>query len=64
MKDQVIEFLKEFKDFFAWDYKKMPGLSREMVEIKPPINLGKRPVKQMPKRFAPEVLSKIKVEIE
>ena len=42
----------------------MPGLSKEMVEIKLPINPGKRPIKLMPRRFAPEVLSKIKVEIE
>ena len=33
MKDQVIEFLKEFRDCFAWDYNEMHGLSREMVEI-------------------------------
>ena len=64
MNDQVIELLKEFRDCFVWDYNEMPGLSREMVEIKLPISPGKRPVKQMLRRFAPEVLSKIKVEIE
>ena len=64
MKGKVIELLKEFKDCFAWDYSEMPGLSRDMVEMKLPINQGRRPVKQMPRRFAPEVLSKIKTEIE
>ena len=38
IKDQVIKLLKEFKDCFAWDYNEMSGLSREMVEMKLPIN--------------------------
>jgi hypothetical protein len=42
----------------------MPGLSREMVELKLPIKAGKKPVKQLPRRFAPEIMSKIKEEIK
>jgi len=37
----------------------MPGLSREMVELRLPIHPDKKPVKQTPRRFAPQVLSKI-----
>jgi len=61
-KDRIVELLNEYKDCFAWDYK--PGLSREMVEHKLPIRLDKKPVKQIPRRFVPQVLSKIKEEIE
>jgi hypothetical protein len=42
----------------------MPGLNREMVELRLPIKAGKKPVKQLPWRFAPEIMSKIKEEIE
>jgi len=62
--DRIVELLKEYKDCFTWDYNEIPGLSREMVELKLPIRTGKKPVKQIPKRFAPQILSKIKEEIE
>ncbi|XP_027368832.1 uncharacterized protein LOC113874822 [Abrus precatorius] len=64
VKDQLIKLLREFKDCFAWDYDQMPGLSRELVEHRLPIRPEKRPVKQPPRRFAPEILPKIKEEIE
>ena len=56
--------LKEFKDYFAWDYDEMPGLDRKVVELQLPIRHGKKSVKQTPRRFASEVLSKIKTEVE
>jgi hypothetical protein len=31
-KDAIIKLLKEYVDCFAWNYRKMPGLSRELVE--------------------------------
>lgn len=34
------------------------------MELRLPIRPNKRPVKQMPRRFAPEVMSKIKEEIK
>ena len=42
----------------------MPGLNRDLMELKLPIKLGRKPVKQTPRFFAPEILSKIKQEIE
>ena len=42
----------------------MPGLDRSLVEMQLPIMEGKKPVKQTPRRFAPEILSKIKEEVE
>ncbi|KAK2407622.1 hypothetical protein QL285_043225 [Trifolium repens] len=64
LKGKLVLLLKEFSDCFAWDYNEMPGLSREMVELKLPIKVGKKLVKQLPRRFAPEIMSKIKEEIE
>ena len=52
LKSEVISLLKEFKDCFAWDYNEMPGLSRDLVELKLPIKAGKKPVKQSPRHFA------------
>jgi len=62
--DRIVELLKEYKDCFAWDYNEMPGLSRKLVELKLPIRPGKKPIKQIPRRFAPQILPKIKEEIE
>ncbi|KAK2416228.1 hypothetical protein QL285_038643 [Trifolium repens] len=64
LKGKLVLLLKEFSDCFAWDYNEMPGLSREMVELKLPIKAGKKPVKQLPRRFAPDIMSKIKEEIK
>ena len=61
---KIIQLLKEFKDCFAWDYDEMSGLDRKVVELQLPIRPGKKPVKQTPRRFAPEVLSRIKTEVE
>jgi hypothetical protein len=63
-KDQIVELLKEYKDCYAWDYNEMSGLSRKVVELKLPIRPDKKPVKQIPRRFAPQILPKIKEEIE
>ena len=56
--------LREFKDYFAWAYDEMSSLRRELVEHRLPLKPHVRLVKQAPRRFTPEVLSKIKEEIE
>src|SRR3954469_19996386 len=37
LKATVIKILKENRDCFAWDYDVMPGLGRDLVELKLPI---------------------------
>ncbi|WJX50210.1 hypothetical protein P8452_36545 [Trifolium repens] len=64
LKAKVVQLLLEFKDCCAWDYNEMPGLSRKLVEHELPVRTDKKPVKQLPRRFAPEITSKIKEEIE
>ena len=63
-KNELITILTEYKDCFAWEYDEMPGLNRDLVEHRLPLKPNVRPVKQAPRRFASEVLSKIKEEIE
>jgi len=55
-RDRIVELLKEYKDCFAWDYNKMLGFKREVVELKLPIRPDKKPLKQIPRRFAPQIL--------
>jgi len=44
-KVQIVELLKKCKDCFAWDYNEMPGLNRDVVELKLPIRPDKKPMK-------------------
>lgn len=39
LRQKFIELLKEFKDYFAWDYGKIPELSRRLVKHHLPIKL-------------------------
>ncbi|XP_015953779.1 uncharacterized protein LOC107478145 [Arachis duranensis] len=57
---ELFDFLHEFKDCFAWDYHEMPGLDRSLVEHRLTLKPNARPVKQTPRRFAPEINVKIK----
>jgi hypothetical protein len=44
--DAIIKLLRDYIDCFAWNYREMPGLSRELVEHQLPIKYGFRPYKQ------------------
>lgn len=45
-----MEFLKEFKDCFAWEYHKLPGLDRKLVEHQLLIKDGFKPYKKAARR--------------
>ncbi|CAL2277882.1 unnamed protein product [Prunus armeniaca] len=64
LKSELIALLQEFKDFFAWHYHEMPGLDRELVEHKLPIEEGYLPVKQARRRISMDTELKVKEEIE
>ncbi|KAL2320635.1 hypothetical protein Fmac_029604 [Flemingia macrophylla] len=64
IKKQVIQTLQQYKDCFTWEYNEMPGLDRKLVEHRLPILPGKKAIKQNPRRFALNVMDKIKEEIE
>jgi hypothetical protein len=43
LREPMIVLLKEYADFFAWDYTEMPRLNRSIVEHRLPLKLGFRP---------------------
>jgi hypothetical protein len=49
---------------FAWDYTEMPGLSRELIEHRLPIKADFRPYKQGAQNFNPEIIRRVKEEVD
>ena len=62
-RSRIIEVLKEFKDCFAWNYSKLPGLDRQLVEHKLPMKPDAKPIKQKPRRMELKITSKVKEEV-
>jgi hypothetical protein len=50
--------------YFAWDYTEMPGLIRELIEHWLPIKAGFRPYKQGAQNFKPEIVGRVKEEVD
>jgi hypothetical protein len=50
--------------YFAWDYTKMPGLTRELVEHWLPIKSGFRPYKHGAQNFKLEIIGRVKEEVD
>jgi hypothetical protein len=50
--------------YFAWDYTEMPRLGRELVEHRLPIKTGFRPYKQGARNFKPEIIERVKEEVD
>ena len=57
------ELLKEYNDVFTWTYKEMPGLDPKVVVHYLSIRHGVRPTKQAQRRFWPELIAQIEVEV-
>lgn len=60
----LIGLLTSYKDYFAWDYTKLFGLDRDLVEHYLPIKPGFKPFQQPLRRMAPKMITQVKVEIE
>nr|XP_034900655.1 LOW QUALITY PROTEIN: uncharacterized protein LOC118038417 [Populus alba] len=63
-KEELIALLKDYVDVFAWSYEDMPGLDTDIVVHRIPLMEGCKPIKQKLRRTHPEVLIKVKAEIE
>jgi hypothetical protein len=46
LREPVIALLKVYSDCFAWDYTKMPGLDRSIIEHQLPLKKGFWPFQQ------------------
>jgi hypothetical protein len=63
-KQEIIELLKVYTYCFSWDYTKMPGLSRELVEHWLPIKAGFRLYKLGAQNFKLEIVGRVKKEVD
>jgi hypothetical protein len=64
LREPTIMLLKEYADYFAWDYTEMPGLDRSIVEHRLPLKLGFRPFQQRARQMKAKVLEEVKKEVE
>ena len=46
-KRELVDLLKEFKDYFAWEYYEMPGLDQSIVEHRLSIKPRYRPLNKL-----------------
>jgi hypothetical protein len=60
----MCNLLQEFADCFAWNYTDIPGLSWDLVEHVLSIKRGLIPYKQPPRNYSPELMQRIKEEVE
>jgi len=63
-KEELIALLQDYLDVFAWSYEDMPGLDTSIVVHRIPLVEGCKLIKQKLRRTHPEVLIKVKEEIE
>ncbi|XP_012468931.1 uncharacterized protein LOC105787011 [Gossypium raimondii] len=63
-KQDFIELLQEFKDVFVWSYQDMPGLNTDIVVQRLPIKDDCKPVQHKLRRMRPDVVLKIKEEVQ
>jgi hypothetical protein len=63
-KDEMCELLKAYMCYFAWDYTKMPGLSRDLIEHRLRIKAGFRLYKQGAQNFKPGIVRRVKEEVD
>jgi hypothetical protein len=63
-KNDVIKLLRDYVDCFTWNYREMPGLSRELVEHQIPIKSSFRPYKHPARRFNLIIHDQVKEEVE
>ena len=58
-----LKLLVEYKDVFAWTYKEIPGLNPSISLHHLAVKKGVRLVKQAQRRFWPELIPQIEIEV-
>ena len=61
---ELILLLKEFKDFFAWDYNEMLGLSPRLVALMLNVDREAKPMAQLARIFHIEIEGQIFREVQ
>ena len=61
--ERYLRLLVEYKDVFSWTYKEMLGLNPSIALHHLAVKKGVRPVKQAQRRFWPELIPQIEIEV-
>lgn len=64
VKENMIDFIREYTNVFAWSYQDMSGLDIDIVEHYLPLKSGCPPVKHKLRRTCPNMALKIKEEVQ
>ena len=64
LREPMIALLREYRDYFAWDYTEMPGLDRSIIEHWLPLKKGFRPFQQRARQMKAEILEEVKKEVQ
>jgi hypothetical protein len=64
VREGLVNFLHRNVEVFAWSHEDMPGISPEEIVHVLNVNPGAKPVKQKRRKFAPERVEAITVEVE
>ncbi|KAL0449525.1 UNVERIFIED_CONTAM: Transposon Tf2-12 polyprotein [Sesamum latifolium] len=62
-KGAYITLFHQFKDVFTWSYKEIPGLDPKVAVHHLLVKKGARPVKQGQRRFRPELIPLVEIEV-
>jgi hypothetical protein len=62
--DNITELLHEYQDLFPTKFTDMKGIKGPMGEMRIPLKLGVKPVKQRPYRLNPKYKEKVKIELD
>jgi hypothetical protein len=62
--DAITKLLRDCVNYFTWNYREMPELSRELVEHRLPIKSGFMPYKQPAQRYNLIIHNWVKEEME
>jgi hypothetical protein len=61
--DKITKLLHEYQDLFPTNFTDMKGIKGPMGEMRIPLKLDARPVKQRPYRLNPKYKEKVKIEL-
>ena len=64
LRDQLINFLKEHKDIFAWFHEDMPKIDPLVIVHRLNVDLAHKPIIQKYRRFNPEGYTAISEEVD
>ena len=62
-REELMILIKEYVDAFAWNYRNMPGLDPQVTMHRLNIRPDVKPVKQQQRRFRPNIMKAIEVEV-